>query len=160
MKSATLAEIKKELQQRSPEEISQLCLRLARFKKENKELLTYLLLESENEAGYVAGIKEEVEAMFAHINKNSFHYIKKSVRKILATLKKYIRYSGNKETEVELLLHFCQQLRAFRPSIRGQATLENLYRRQLVHLEKRIGGLHEDLQYDHGQLLEELKAWP
>jgi len=160
MKSATLAVIKKELLQRSPEEISQLCLRLARFKKENKELLTYLLLESENEAAYVEGIKEEVEEMFGQINVNSFHYIKKSVRKILGTVKKYIRYSGNKETEVELLVHFCQQLSDFRPSIRGHSTLVNLYQRQLLHIEKQIGALHEDLQYDHGQLLRELKTGP
>ena len=158
MKPATLAEIKKELQQRSPEEISQLCLRLARFKKENKELLTYLLQESEDEASYVEGIKTEVEGMFDQINVKSYHYIKKSVRKILGTLKKYIRYSGNKETEVELLLHFCQQLRAFRPSIRGHSTLVNLYQRQLVHIEKQIGSLHEDLQYDYGQLLGELRT--
>lgn len=160
MKSATLVEIKKELQQRTPEETLQLCLRLARFKKENKELLTYLLFESENEARYVEDVQGEVEAHFAQINPDSFHYIKKSVRKILVLLKKYIRYSGNKETEVELLLHFCQQLRDFRPSIRGHRTLENLYHRQLVQLEKRIAGLHEDLQYDHGQLLRELKAGP
>ena len=46
MKAATVAQLKKELQFKSQEEIMELCLRLARFKKENKELLTYLLFES------------------------------------------------------------------------------------------------------------------
>ena len=158
MKAATLAQLKKELQFRSPEEVQQLCLRLARFKKENKELLTYLLFESENEQGFVDSVKEEVEELFSQINVNSYHFIKKSVRKILATLKKYIRYSGNRETEVELLLHFCLQLKSFRPSIRKNTTLMNLYHRQLVHIEKKIDLLHEDLQYDYGAILEGLRG--
>ena len=51
MKAATVAQLKKELQFKSQEETMQLCLRLARFKKENKELLTYLLFESDSEEG-------------------------------------------------------------------------------------------------------------
>jgi len=98
MKAATVAQLKKELQHRNPEELLQLCLRLARFKKENKELLTYLLFESDSEEGYIATVQEEMDALFLEINTNSYFYIKKSVRKILRMLKKYIRYSGNKET--------------------------------------------------------------
>ena len=43
MKAVTLREIKKELNTLSTLEIQELCLRLSRFKKENKELLTYYL---------------------------------------------------------------------------------------------------------------------
>ena len=118
MKAATVAQLKKELQFKSQEETMQLCLRLARFKKENKELLTYLLFESDSEEGYIDTVKEEIDDMFADINVNSYFYIKKSVRKILRTIKKYIRYSGNKATEVELLLYFCEKLNSFRPSIK------------------------------------------
>lgn len=159
MNAATLAQLKKELQFRSPEEVQQVCLRLARFKKENKELLTYLLFESDNEQGFVDAVKVEVEELFFLINPNSYHYIKKSVRKILATLRKYIRYSGNKETEVELLLHYCDQLKSFRPSIKEHPTLTNLYHRQLALIEKKIDLLHEDLQYDYGMALEKLKEY-
>ena len=130
-----------------------LCLRLSKFKKENKELLTYLLFEAEHEEGYIETVKSEIDELFTEINTNSYFYIKKSVRKILRNLKKYIRYSGNKETEIELLLYFCQQLKDFRPSIRSNATLTNLYHRQLDFIEKKIGLLHEDLQYDYGELL-------
>ena len=58
MKAASLAQIKKELKLRSPQDIEELCLRLGRFKKENKELLTYLLFEADDEQGYIAHIKE------------------------------------------------------------------------------------------------------
>lgn len=157
MKTATVAQLKKELQYRSPEEVAQLCLRLARFKKENKELLTYLLFESENEEGYMKAVKREVDEMFSEINANSFFYIKKSVRKILRNIKKYIRYSGDKATEIELLLYFCEKLKDFKPSIHRNTVLLNLYNRQLEYIEKKIPLLHEDLQYDYGLILEHLK---
>ncbi|WP_222982946.1 hypothetical protein [Flagellimonas meishanensis] len=157
MKAATIAQLKKELQHQNADEILQLCLRLARFKLENKELLTYLLFEADNEAAYIQTIKAEVDGMFSEINASSFFYIKKSIRKILRALKKYIRYSGNKETEVELLLYFCQKLKAFRPSIHKNTPLLNLYGRQLTFIEKKIESLHEDLQYDYGLMLDELK---
>ncbi|MFD2588962.1 hypothetical protein ACFSQJ_18700 [Croceitalea marina] len=157
MKAATVSQLKKELQHRDTDELLQLCLRLARFKKENKELLTYLLFESDSEEGYIETVKAEIDEQFELINTNSYFYIKKSVRKILRTLKKYIRYSGNKETEVALLLYFCERLKNFNPSIKRNTTLMNLYDRQLVFIAKKITLLHEDLQYDYGLLLEELK---
>ncbi|PWL39642.1 hypothetical protein DKG77_02080 [Flagellimonas aquimarina] len=157
MKAATVVQLKKELQQRNPEELLSLCLRLARFKKENKELLTYLLFEAGHEDGYIETVKNEIDELFSDINTNSFFYIKKSVRKILRNLKKYIRYSGNKETEVELLLYFCQKLKEFRPSMNNNITLRNLYDRQLAFIAKKVDALHEDLQYDYGLVLEELK---
>lgn len=157
MKASTIAQLKKELQHRSSDELLALCLRLGRFKKENKELLTYLLFEADHEAGYIESVKDEVDTMFAEINTNSFFYIKKSIRKILRTIKKYIRYSGNKETEVELLLYFCQKMKSFRPSYRQNIAMRNLYDRQILFIEKKIVALHEDLQYDFGVLLDELR---
>ncbi|KQC30414.1 hypothetical protein [Flagellimonas eckloniae] len=160
MKAATVVQIKKELQHRNPDELLELCLRLSKFKKENKELLTYLLFESDDEEGYIETVKGEVDQQFSEININSFFYIKKSSRKILRNLKKYIRYSGKKETEVELMLYFCEKLKAFRPSINRNTTLLNLYNRQLDYISKKISALHEDLQYDYGLILEELQQSP
>ncbi|TAI47360.1 hypothetical protein [Flagellimonas allohymeniacidonis] len=156
MRAATIAQLKKELQHRSGDEILGLCLRLARFKKENKELLTYLLFEAGHEEGYIEAVKQEMDQQFNEINTDSFYYIKKSVRKILRAVKKYIRYSGNKETEIQLLLYFCEKLKAFKPSIKNNTALINLYQRQVDFIKKRIPLLHEDLQYDYGVILEEL----
>ncbi|WP_343487111.1 hypothetical protein [Allomuricauda sp. d1] len=157
MKAATVSQLKKELQHRNADELLQLCLRLARFKLENKELLTYLLFEADDETGYIKTVKAQVDEQFEAINASNYYYVKKSIRKILRGLRKYIRYSGKKETEVELLLHFCQKLNNFHPSIHKNRTLSNLYERQLAAIEKKIDALHEDLQYDYGLPLEELK---
>lgn len=156
MKAVSVVTIKKELQHRSTEELMQLCLRLSRFKKENKELLTYLLFESDDETGYIQSVKNYIDEEFEAINRDSYFYIRKSVRKILRNIKKYVRYSQKKETEVELLLYFCEKLKKFSPSIKRSTQLQNMYNRQLLLSKKIISGLHEDLQYDYNLLLEEL----
>ncbi|OMP30093.1 hypothetical protein [Mangrovimonas sp. DI 80] len=156
MHTETISNIKKELQHRSHEELTNLCLRLARFKKENKELLTYLLFESHDEQGYIDAVKMDMDSQFEQINTNSYFYIKKSVRKILRSVQKYIRYSLKKETEVELLLYFCHKLKDFSPSIFENVTLNNLFERQINGLKKKISVLHEDLQYDYTLELEAL----
>ena len=157
MKAATVKQIKDELSHSSQEELMNLCLRLSRFKKENKELLTYLLFESTNEQAYIESIKQEVDEQLMLINTDSYFYIKKSVRKILRNLKKYIRYSLNKETEVELLLYFCTKLREFQPSILNNVTLTNLYNRQILFVKNKIDTLHEDLQFDYNMMLSDLE---
>lgn len=157
MKAASLKEIKIELNHRSSSELLELCLRLSKFKKENKELLTYLLFESADEEAYVESVKAQVDIDFENINTKTFYFIKKSIRKILRDLKKFIRYSQKKETEVELLLYFCQRLQAFRPSIDKNKALSNLYYRQLDYIKKKVASLHEDLQFDYSLELEELK---
>tara|TARA_R110002073_G_scaffold139232_2_gene289406 strand:+ start:192009 stop:192482 length:474 start_codon:yes stop_codon:yes gene_type:complete len=156
MKTATVSQLKKELKNQTQDELLELCLRLSKFKKENKELLTYLLYEAYDEAGYIASVKTEIEAQFELINTASYFYIKKSVRKILRMVKKYIRYSKDKETEIELLLHFCKVLKAMKPSIYNNTTLTNIFNRQIILIEKLIGALHEDLHYDYNLELEEL----
>ena len=113
MKAVTISVIKKELQDYTQDELIQVCLKLAKFKTENKELLTYLLFESHNEDEYIETIKAFIEDAFEDLNQESLYYFKKGVRKILRLLKKYIRYSKKKETEAELLIYFCAQLKEY-----------------------------------------------
>ncbi|EZH75234.1 hypothetical protein ATO12_00215 [Aquimarina atlantica] len=156
MKTATVKELKTELTDRSHQELIELCLHLSRFKKENKELLTYLLFESTHEEEYIISIQREVDEQFEMINTTSYFYIKKSIRKILRTIKKYIRYSKNKETEIELLLYFCKKLKNFSPSIQNNTVLKNIYHRETSAIKKKITALHEDLQYDYTLELQKL----
>ena len=156
MKSATVKELKQELGIRSHKELLELCLRLSKFKKENKELLTYLLYEASDEPGYIENVKSEIEQWFTEINTSSYYYIKKSVRKILRNIKKYIRYSKKKETEVELLLYFCFELKQMSPSMKESTALYNIYLRQVESIKNAVATLHEDLQYDYELELEQL----
>lgn len=157
MKAATIAQLKKELQHLDREELLQFCLRLGRFKLENKELITYLLIYADDEEGYITTVKQQLDSQFVEINTTSYFYIKKSVRKILKGLKKNIRYSGKKETEVELLIYFCHKLVELKPTIKRNKVLTNTFERQLALAMKKINGLHEDLQFDYQTQIEDLK---
>lgn len=148
MKAVTIKQLKDELSHKSSDELKELCLHLARFKKENKELLTYLLFESHNEDGYIESIKLQMDELFSDINTKSFFYVRKSVRKILSLTKKFIRYSKKKETEAELLLYFCKKLKELKPSINRSQRLQNVFNSQIKMIKKAIEKLHEDLQYD------------
>ncbi|CAM1345133.1 hypothetical protein [Tenacibaculum amylolyticum] len=157
MKAASIKTLKDELKHKNSAELLEVCLKLARFKKENKELLTYLLFEAHDEDRYIEAIKEEMDVMFSEINTKSFFYIRKSVRKILTTIKKYIRYSKKKSTEVELLLYFCMKLKNFKPSIKKSPRIQNVFDTQIRMIKKTMQSLHEDLQYDYNLLLEEIE---
>jgi len=150
VKAASLKELKTELSGRSQGELLELCLRLTKFKKDNKELLTYLLFEAHNEAAFVESVKSEIEQQFGQINKQSYFFIKKSVRKILRAIKKYIQHAKKKETAVELLLCFCGELKKMSPSMDENAVLTNMYNNQIEAIKKNMALLHEDLQFDYG----------
>jgi len=156
MKAAGVKAINKELESRSREELSDLCLKLSKFKKENKELLTYLLFEADNENLFIISIQEEIDLEFDNINRKSYYFIKKSIRKILRNTKKNIRYSKKKQTEVELLLHFCKKLKKFDPSISNSIPLTRIFDREILKVEKIIKTLHPDLKYDYETEIESI----
>lgn len=149
MKPATLPEIKKELKQLDQEELIQLCLRLGRFKKENKELLTYLLFDALDEDEYVQSIKNEIDDLMEEINTSHLYYAKKGLQKINRSLSKYIRYSGKKETEIEVLIHFANAIKSSRIPVHRHKIINNLYERLKIKIGKAFSGLHEDLQADY-----------
>ena len=108
MKAATIAELKRTLVTLDQGELLEAVLRLARFKKDNKELLTYLLYLSKNEASYVNLLCEGIDEQFS-LTPNAH---KKTLRKLIRWMDKCLRYSGNKETEVQVRIHFCRALLA------------------------------------------------
>ena len=154
MKTASITELKKDLKQRPENELHEICLKLAKFKKENKEYLTYLLFESDNEDRFVKTVKLEISQLFKEINTDSYYFIKKSVRKILRLTKKYIRFSKLKQTEVELLIHFTDEMLLLKPSVKRNTVLTNMYLKQLELAEKAVRKLHPDLQFDYNSHFE------
>lgn len=156
MKAATVHEIKKELEGLDPEITQSLCLRLARFKKDNKELLTYLLFEAHDEAGYVESIKREITEQFLEIPNLTVYYVKKSLRRILRLVNKQIKYSGLPVTELILRIHFCQQIKESAIPIDKSPVLVNLYQQQLKKIQLALSKLPEDLQYDYQSEIENL----
>lgn len=149
MTAASIQEIKKEISTLKPAQLTDLCMRLAKFKKENKELLTYLLFEAQDEQQYISTIKEEIRLLMGEINLNHLYYVKKSLRKIGRLINKYARYSNEKTTEVELRIYFLATINELGIPIKKNAVIHNLYLGQLKKVNALIEALHEDLQYEY-----------
>ncbi|QGY47479.1 hypothetical protein GM418_28555 [Maribellus comscasis] len=156
METASLSEIKKELKVLSPQQLQEILLRLAKYKKENKELLSYLLFEAFNQQAYIESVKEEIDEQFKNLNQSSFYLAKKTLRKVLRTTKKYIRFSGSKEVEIELLIYFCLKIRKSGLRINSSRVVMNMYINQVKRIRKVLSMLHEDIRLDYEEALNRL----
>ncbi len=158
MKAASIAEIKTELKLKTATELADLCLRLARHKKENKELLHYLLFEKDDLETYIENVKEEMDNSFSEVSTTNAYFAKKSLRKILRTANKHIKYTGSKEAEATLLIHFCAGFKNLKLASNKNTALTNIFNSQIKKIESAIASMHEDLQHDYLQKLKLLQA--
>ncbi len=156
METASISVIKKELKNLPPEELQAIIARLAKYKKENKELLSYLLFEALDEQEFVESVKAEIDEQFLNLNQTSFYLAKKTLRKVLKTTNKYIRFSGSKETEIQLLIYFCKKLKTSGLNYKASRVVFNMYINQIKRINKVLSMMHEDLQYDYKEEVENL----
>ena len=156
MKLASVNEIKEELLHLSQKDLLAYCMRLVKFKKENKELMNYLLFQSNNQALYLKQVKEEISELYKEINSTNLYFAKKSLRKILRVTNKYIKHTSSGQVEIELLVHYCITLQSSGIPFERSTALNNLYQAQVKKIEKALSTLHEDLQYDYSKLVQQL----
>lgn len=156
MRTATINELKKELATVPHAQLAELCLRLAKAKKENKELLTFLLFDAHDLDGYIRSVREYIDIEFASLSTTHLYFAKKTLRKILRITNKHIRFTGSKQAETELLLFFCEKMKKSGIRMDNSVQLSNLYFQQLRKIEKAIEAQHEDLQYDYRKKLDAL----
>ncbi len=156
MKAATVNDIKQELSSLPAARLAGLCLRLAKFRKDNKELLTYLLFEASDLTTYIDNVKKEIDLGFEELPKPNLYLTKKSLRKVLRITTRQIKYTSSPQAEVELLTYFLQRVRRSGIPVDKHPVLTNLYQGQLKKVRSVIATLHEDLQYDYEKELMEL----
>ena len=155
MKASSIHELKKELETKNQGDLLSFCVRLAKFKKENKELLTFLLFESHDLTAFIESVNNETTSLFSEINTSNIYYVKKSVRKILRYVNKNIRFSGSKHAEAEMLIHFCNDVINFSIPLHKSKPMKKMYEMQIKKINESLATLHPDLQYD---LRKQLKA--
>ncbi|RYE26988.1 MAG: hypothetical protein EOP42_19905 [Sphingobacteriaceae bacterium] len=149
------SDLKKELQQLTAPEVAALCLRLARFKKENKELLTYLLFKADDPDAFIKEYQEEMNLQFGKISGKSFLVVK-TLRKIATQMNNQIRYAGSEVVKTELLLHFCKNYIHYVNYHTQYKPLRSIFYRHAEKAKAAIEKLHEDLQHDYGTLYQEM----
>lgn len=157
MKAASVKEIKTSLETLSPHELIAISLRLARFKKENKELLTYMLFEEQDEESYISSVKMEIDSAFEQLNIKSVYIAKKNIRKIIRITSRFIKYSGKESTEVTLLIYVCKKIKSSGLDIKKSVALANIYTSLTKKIKNTIEVMHEDLQYDFNKELDSIE---
>lgn len=156
MKAASLNEIRKQLSNLDADLLAQICLRLGRYKKENKELLTYLLFEAHDEQSYTAGIKIEIDELFETLPKGNVYYVKKTIRKILRFVNRQIKYSDVPTSELDIRIYFCLKVKSAGVPLQPGTVLSNLYLQQLKKIRQVLSKLPEDLQFDYDAAMKRL----
>jgi hypothetical protein len=158
MKAASLKEIKTALQDCDVDQLTEFCLRLVKFKKENKELITYMIFESSDEEAYVNAVKAEVASQFETVSKGHVFFAKKTLRKILRYVNRQSRYSGVDRSELELRVFYCLQMIENGIAINKGTVVYNLFQQQVKKIDTLIAKLPEDLQYDYAHDIKKLKT--
>lgn len=148
MKPEKLSDIKKELLGRSVNELTDICLRLAKYKKENKELLNYLLFDANVPMEYAEQVKLFLLEDFKSMQKH-YYYSTKSLRKIIRLVNRYAKYTASKQVETELALWFCTNYLLFADLRTSHKPLQGLLIRQFEKISRLLPKLHEDLQFDY-----------
>jgi len=148
MKPEKLSDLKKVLLVLNVSELTEICLRLAKYKKENKELLAYLLFDASEPMKYAEDVKSFLIADFNTMQKHYF-YSTKSLRKIIRLINRYSKYTGSKQVETELAIWFCTNYLNYVDLKTSHKPLQGLLTRQFEKIIKLLPKLHEDLQFDY-----------
>jgi len=157
MKITSLSELKKELQLLSPDQLTELCVSLAKYKKDNKEYLGYLLFEVHDKTVFANNVKTETNEHFLDLKiQTNLYLIKKSLRKILRIINKYCKYINDKAISADLHIYFCYKLKNSGIPFHKSQLLMNLYTQELKKINTLISGLHEDLRNDYTTDLEKI----
>ena len=90
-----------------------------------------------------------MDELFKGLPSGNVYYIKKSLRKILRIVNKQIKYSGLKQTELELRLYFCGKIKEANVPLRSSTVLYNLNEGQIKKIKASLTHLPEDLQFDY-----------
>ena len=153
MKPEKLIDIKKELAGLSVQQLSEVCLRLAKYKKDVKELLNYLLFDASEPLAYAEKVKLFLEEEFKALPR-PYYQSTKTLRKILRLLNRHAKYTASKQVELELLLWFCKNFIRYADTGSSHKPLQAILMRQLDKIKLLLPKLHEDLQFDYLQEFE------
>ena len=150
-----LSDLKKELLELSKPELIQLCLRVAKLKRENKELLAYLIFDSEDPIFYAQKLKPEIKEVFEQPFQHAY-YLTKSIRKAMRLITKYYRFTSNKQGETELLIYLVEEFYlSWRNDYRYQALGKVIYR-CLEKAQSNLKKIDEDFRADFEDPINEL----
>ena len=159
MSSISIKDIKNELKYKSDSELIEICLKLAKASKSNKEILDYELNFSNNEAEFVNRSKLEIDSLLINIDSHFNSNILKILRKTLKRVSFLIKISKREETAVELLIHLAMEIQETKILKSNHVSIGQFYFKLEEKIDKVIMKLHPDLQYDYQEKIDTLKRF-
>ncbi len=143
-----LQQQKKEITKLDAKTLADICIKLAKYKTENKEFLNYLLFHSYDNQPYIDELKLEINNTFSALKFNDYAHFK-LIKVLLLRINKHLKFIGDKNQEAEIVAQFCNTFMA-NVSVRSYYNgLIQILFRQFVRLQKIVGKLDEDLQFDY-----------
>ncbi len=153
MKTESLNSLRKHLSTLSSMELAQLCVDMAKYRKENKEYLQYLLFERHDHDILITDIVTSLDETMKNLSRTPSTRVKE-VRKVQKEIKKYIRFIKNPVYELQLLLWFSDALALIAESRIARPHFISLYAAQVKRMTIIFDKLHEDIQYDYRDALQ------
>ena len=154
---APIKNIKEELQQLSHKELLDFSLRILKYKKENKELAYYLLFEKQDEDGYAQKIINILKDELTTINFSRTFFARKGFKRVNRLAAKYLKYSGDTESAIKVYLFLAKEIAAAGKIYRLTSLTGKLVEQHNLRTKKMIASLHEDLQFDYENLINNIK---
>jgi uncharacterized membrane protein YvbJ len=113
-----------------------------------------LLFWSEDETLFQQELIHSISEMMQEVNTTTVFWAKKTIRKIVRNMNRYLSFSENKITEIEVRIHFCEEMRNLKLKINQSKVLVNIYEAQLKKINAAFASVHEDLQRDYEERID------
>lgn len=159
MQFPSLTALKSELKHLSAKDLIELIADLSKFSRENKAFLFFRLYQNDNPRLFIEMVQEELEMEFQQANTKNYNFAKKAAQSIRRKLNKHLKLSKNKAHQIEAIAYFCTNLEKYGYLKLRHPVINNLYAVQVGKIERLVLSLHEDLQYDYTQSIQELKKF-
>lgn len=157
MEKISINIIKKELQELSQKQLVEICIQLAKARKENKEQLDFMLLKSHHLFQYEIDLKAEIDTQFEIFTYYKYYQLIKPLKAYVNSVLKQISYSKNPSFELEIIIYLCKQFFRFNDDESIWFYKINIIYDSLARkIEPRFKKLHEDEQFDYRVKLEEI----
>lgn len=148
IEKVALADIKQALQQATPNELRDLCVRLARFKQDNKQLLHYALFYQDRPEVFIEEVNVRLKEAVETFNYSHAYWVKKGLRKWQRQVNLLGRISG--EPWVQAKLQGMYALACYEAASKVAATevLTNLCAQATKKFYAQVAKLEADWQHD------------
>jgi hypothetical protein len=135
-------------------------LSLAKFKRENKNYLNYLLFQSSNKEDFLKNVKAEIDSEISTAsNYNNLYSIRKNLQKVLRRISVYNKYLQSNQYALELYIFFCKMIIENKIPFFGIRRIDNLFLAQIKKINRLNATLHPDLQADYKNEIEEITLY-